>query len=74
MERLIDAAVSCVTCGTKGMGNCDCQTRCTCGWWAEKGKPCRNPTTVLCSSKLLFYGSVRAAKAAAGSESSKQRG
>lgn len=39
----IDSNVRCTKCGTKGVGNCDCWTRCNCGWSYEKGGKCRNP-------------------------------
>ena len=71
--RMIDASVHCAKCGAKGMGNCDCQQRCACGWWAEEGKPCRNPKTILCSSKLSYYGGIRAAKKAAKAKWKKAR-
>lgn len=41
-------------CGTKGMWNCDCHVLCSCGWIADKGKPCANPETVRCSTKLKY--------------------
>jgi len=43
IESMIDAAVTCGKCGTRGIGNCDCYRKCSCGWFAEKGKPCTNP-------------------------------
>ena len=43
INRLIDAAVHCSTCGALGVGNCDCQTLCRCGWWVRRGTQCGNP-------------------------------
>lgn len=43
IDRLLDRVVfKCVKCGAK-MGQCDCWTKCECGWSYEKGKKCRNP-------------------------------
>jgi hypothetical protein len=42
-DSLVDASVRCGKCGTPGMGTCACWVRCSCGWWAEAGRPCRNP-------------------------------
>ena len=54
IDSMIDASVWCATCGTKGMFNCDCHVQCSCGWIASKGKPCRNPETTRCSTKLKY--------------------
>lgn len=35
--------LSCTICGSKGVGTCDCWTKCSCGWLYEKGTACRNP-------------------------------
>ena len=67
IKRMIDSAVSCGKCGTSGVGNCDCYEHCSCGYWAEKGKPCRNPTTTRCSTKVK-YGSNARADALAGEQ------
>lgn len=53
IEILIDAAMTCCKCGAK-MGRCDCYEKCSCGWWADKGKPCNNPETTLCSTKIKY--------------------
>lgn len=52
LDGMIDASVRCGKCGTKGMWNCDCYKPCSCGWIAERGKPCGNPETTRCSSKV----------------------
>lgn len=49
IERMIDAAMRCGKCGAS---RCDCYKVCSCGWYAEKGKPCGNPETEHCSSKV----------------------
>ncbi len=54
IEAMINAAVTCNKCGTKGFGNCDCYEQCTCGWIAERGTPCRNPATKRCSTKVKY--------------------
>ena len=60
LDRMINSVVTCLKCGAK-MGQCDCQSRCSCGWWHDKGKPCRNPETLRCSSKMLYGKPARAA-------------
>lgn len=54
IEAMIDASESCSKCGTKGMFKCDCYEKCSCGWIAESGKPCRNPETARCSTKVKY--------------------
>jgi hypothetical protein len=54
INSMVDAVVSCVLCGTSGVGNCDCWEHCSCGWWARAGTPCRNPSTTRCSTKLKY--------------------
>jgi len=54
VDSLIDSSVRCGRCGMPGVGTCYCWTRCSCGWWAEKGRPCRNPGTTRCSTKLRY--------------------
>jgi len=53
INRMVDAVMRCVKCDAP-MGTCDCWTRCSCGWFAEKGKPCRNPKTTRCSTKMRY--------------------
>lgn len=54
LGEMIKRSVECVKCVAKGIGNCDCWERCSCGWFAEKGKPCRNPNTARCTTKLKY--------------------
>lgn len=54
LDRMIDASVRCSKCGTPGVLNCLCYVECSCGWYAERGKPCRNPETTRCSTKLRY--------------------
>jgi hypothetical protein len=54
LNAAIDAAVSCTKCGTKGIGKCGCFERCSCGWLAERGKPCGNPQTRACDTRLRY--------------------
>lgn len=54
IEQMINASVSCGKCGTKGFMVCDCYAKCSCGYLHEKGKPCANPETRRCSSKVQF--------------------
>ena len=54
INRMVDMAVTCSRCGTKGIGNCDCFERCSCGWFADKGKPCGNTETARCSTKVKY--------------------
>ena len=54
INQMIDAAMACMKCGTKGIGNCPCNVQCSCGWWAERGKPCGNPATARCSTKVRY--------------------
>ncbi len=56
MPSPIDAMIGradmrCTKCGAKA-GTCDCWEWCSCGWTAERGKPCRNPKTTQCSTKI----------------------
>lgn len=44
--------LKCTKCGQPG--NCGCWVRCSCGWSAEAGKPCTNPETTRCSTKVRF--------------------
>jgi len=53
LDKMIEAAVVCTKCGAKP-GQCDCWEKCSCGWFAEKGKPCRNPETRKCSTKVKY--------------------
>lgn len=54
IDRLIGRSdLRCVKCGAS-KGECDCWESCSCGWTAEKGKPCRNPETKRCSTKLKY--------------------
>ena len=39
---MINNTVKCVKCGA-GMGECDCWTKCKCGWLFEKDSKCNNP-------------------------------
>lgn len=43
---------ACAKCGSKT--GCSCWERCSCGWYAEKGKACTNPNTTRCSTKLKY--------------------
>jgi hypothetical protein len=36
------------------MFNCACYVQCSCGWIADRGKPCNNPETTRCSTKLKY--------------------
>lgn len=58
LDRLVDQAVRCVKCGA-GIGKCDCWVWCTCGWRAERGKPCNNPATTHCSTKMKHGARAR---------------
>lgn len=49
IEAMIDANVACLTCGTKGIGNCDCQSKCSCGFWVKKGARC---PTLYCEERI----------------------
>lgn len=62
INRMIGAVVHCVKCGTQGEGNCDCWEHCSCGWWADKGQPCRNPDTTRCSTKIKYGQKLRRVK------------
>lgn len=53
INRLIDAVMKCVKCGA-AVGKCDCWEKCSCGWSNSRGKFCRNPNTIRCSSKLKY--------------------
>lgn len=54
INRLIDAAdLRCTKCDAP-KNTCDCWEWCSCGWYAEKGKPCRNPETRRCSTKVKY--------------------
>lgn len=54
VNRMVDSTVSCVKCGARGIGTCDCWERCSCGWLAEKGQPCGNGETRACSTKTKY--------------------
>lgn len=43
----------CTKCNAPA-GTCDCWVVCSCGWSAEKHKPCGNPATTRCSTKLMY--------------------
>lgn len=47
------ANMRCTVCGAPA-GDCDCWERCSCGWSARKGEPCRNPVTKRCSIKVKY--------------------
>jgi hypothetical protein len=49
INSMIDAVMRCGKCGAS---KCDCYKECSCGWYAERGKPCNNPETEYCSSKV----------------------
>ena len=52
LERMIDKAnLRCTKCDAKA-GTCNCWEPCSCGWTAERGKPCHNPNTARCSTKV----------------------
>lgn len=53
MRRL---PMNCARCGAivppgGSIEACGCWEQCSCGWTAEKGKPCNNPNTTRCSTK-----------------------
>lgn len=51
------ATLYCVICSapsTAGKDTCDCWEKCSCGWSALKGEPCRNPATTRCSTKVKY--------------------
>lgn len=55
IEIMINASdLKCTVCGASRSKGCDCWTKCSCGWSARKGKPCRNPETRRCSTKVMF--------------------
>lgn len=54
LSEMIKRSVKCVKCGAQGIGNCACWEQCSCGWTAEAGKPCNNPDTARCSTKLKY--------------------
>lgn len=51
LDKLPLTDLRCTKCGES---KCDCWVRCSCGWYAEKHKPCRNPNTTRCSTKLMY--------------------
>lgn len=61
IERLIDAGMKCLLCGA-AMGRCDCWEKCSCGYSARKGEPCRNPETRRCSTKVKYGKYNRSSK------------
>jgi len=48
---LLMTDMRCTKCN-KPRGTCQCWEHCSCGWWTERGTPCRNPSTTRCSSKV----------------------
>jgi hypothetical protein len=54
IEEMIDSVVKCLKCGAAGIGTCDCWEECSCGWYADKEKPCGNPNTSRCSTKVKY--------------------
>ena len=41
LKDLINASVRCALCGSKGVGTCNCWTKCaTCGCYYERGTSC----------------------------------
>lgn len=55
LDRLIDQCnLRCTKCGAPKAIGCYCWEECSCGWTAEKGKPCRNPNTAHCSTKVKY--------------------
>lgn len=66
-DALIDnSGLRCTKCGASMECGCDCWEVCSCGWSAEKGRPCNNPQTVRCSTKARFYGFRPASKSSCG--------
>ncbi len=58
IDRLLDTVkFGCLICGAP-MGKCDCWEACSCGWTARKGKPCGNPNTTRCSTKVKYGGTA----------------
>ena len=55
IEHMICSQVEfkCCKCH-KIMKDCQCHENCSCGWIAEKGKPCRNPNTKSCTTKVKY--------------------
>jgi hypothetical protein len=54
LQIIIDSAdLRCTKCGA-ARGMCDCWERCSCGWYAERGNPCRNSETDRCSTKMKY--------------------
>lgn len=54
IDSMVNASVSCTKCGKKGFMTCDCWEQCSCGRIADKGKPCNNPETGRCSTKVRY--------------------
>lgn len=53
--RLLAGDISMLKCTKCGQpGNFGCWVRCSCGWSAEAGRPCGNPETTRCSTKVRF--------------------
>jgi hypothetical protein len=50
----IEVNMKCTICGTEESVGCDCWEKCSCGWSNRKGRPCNNPNTTKCSSKLKY--------------------
>lgn len=42
----------CTKCGKSDA--CGCWEQCSCGWTAEAGRPCCNPDTTMCSTKVKY--------------------
>ena len=54
-ELIRRTPMTCTKCGHVGaVASCDCWEKCSCGWWAERGEPCRNPDTARCSTKVKY--------------------
>jgi hypothetical protein len=54
LDRLMDTTMVCLKCGAPMQQGCECWEKCTCGWFADAGKPCRNPETGRCSTKVKY--------------------
>lgn len=59
LDNAINTNVKCTICGTKGVGNCDCWSKCRkCGWSYETGETCGHcenpdePPTIAASGTL----------------------
>jgi hypothetical protein len=54
LGEMIGRTARCLKCGAQGIGTCACWEACSCGWTAEAGKPCGNPSTTKCSTKVKY--------------------